>query len=91
LGILALLVASSTPAKAQATRDLKERCEQLIAYYDWYGASRSENTDGSRNMADMEARIDCDAGRYEKGIAAMEDLLKRKRFPVPAPGQPAGP
>jgi hypothetical protein len=71
-------------AAGQSTPDLKARCDQLLDYYDWYGASRSENTDGSRNMVDIDARLECQAGRYEKGIAAMEDLLRRKRLPVPA-------
>jgi hypothetical protein len=89
--LLATLVAGTNTVHAQTTGDLKARCDQLAAYYDWYGASRSENTDGSRNVADMDAKLDCEQGRYEKGIVAMEDLLKRKRLPIPAPGQPAHP
>src|SRR5262245_40387538 len=89
--LLVTLVAGTNTVNGQTTGDLKARCDQLVAYYDWYGASRSENTDGSRNMADMDAKLDCEQGRYEQGIAAMEDLLKRKRLPIPAPGQSAHP
>lgn len=89
--LIATLAVGTNTVNAQTTGDLKARCDQLVAYYDWYGASRSENTDGSRNMADMDAKLDCEQGRYDKGIAAMEDLLKRKRLPIPAPGQSAHP
>ena len=65
--------------------DLKTRCQQLLAYYEWFGTSRHENTDGEHNMSFMRARIDCDHGRYEQCIAQMEALLQRKKFPVPPP------
>ena len=70
-------------ASASTSPDLKARCDQLISYFDRYGAGRSENSDGARNMTDIGARIDCEQGRYDKGIAAMEALLKQKGFDVP--------
>jgi hypothetical protein len=70
-------------ASAQTSPDPKARCTQLFSYYERYGASRSENSDGARNMTAMGARIDCEQGRYDKGIAAMEALLKQKGFDVP--------
>lgn len=69
-------------AVAQAD-DLKARCDQLIAYFDRYGSSRGEHSDGARNMTRISASIDCDRGQYEQGIAEMEDLLRRKKFTVP--------
>jgi hypothetical protein len=81
--IITFVMATTHSAAAQTTPSLKARCSQLLAYYDWYGSSRSENTDGSRNMASIGARVDCDHGRYEQGIAEMEDLLRRKQLPVP--------
>ena len=63
--------------------DPKARCEQLLRYYEWFGTSRHENTDGEHNMTFMRARIDCDHGRYEQGIAQLEELLRRKKFTVP--------
>jgi hypothetical protein len=80
-----LPAAMANPASAQTTPDLKARCEQLIAYYDRYGASRNENSDGVRNFTRIGASIDCDRGLYEKGIKTMEDLLRRKKFTVPSP------
>ena len=57
----------------------------IMAGYEWFGSSRHENTDGVHNMTFMRAHIDCDHGRYEQGIALMEELLRRKKFPVPPP------
>jgi hypothetical protein len=78
-----VLTGMATAASAQTTPDPKARCAQLISHYERYGASRSENSDGARNMTDIGARIDCEQGRYDKGIAAMEALLKQKGFDVP--------
>lgn len=65
----------------------KERCEQLIEYFDYYGQSRGEGvSDGARNMDRIGAKIDCDRGDYQKGIAMMETLLRNKRMGIPAPG-----
>ena len=80
---------TATPASAQTNSALKARCDQLINYYERYGASRGENSDGARTMADIGARLDCEKGRYEQGVAAMEDLLRRKHFDVPPATQSA--
>jgi hypothetical protein len=64
---------------------ISARCEQLLEYYEWFGTSRLENTDGAHNMSFMRARIECDHGRYEQCIAELEALLRRKKFPVPPP------
>ena len=82
--ILAVVLAASA-ASAQSPEDLKARCNQLISYYDRYGASRSENSDGSRNMTRIGAGIDCEKGRYQESIATMENLLRQKNFDVPPP------
>jgi hypothetical protein len=81
--VLTAGMATSASAQTQPTPDLKARCAQLIDHFERYGASRSENSDGARNMTDIGARIDCEHGRYEQGIASMEALLKRKGFDVP--------
>ena len=83
--ILAAGFANSASAQTSPDPDLKTRCTQLTSFYDRYGASRSENSDGARNPTRIAAGIDCDEGHYEKGIAAMEALLKAKRFDVPPP------
>jgi hypothetical protein len=81
--MIILMTALTNPASAQMDQDLKARCSQLIRYYDYYGASRTENSDGGRNMTRIGAQVDCTKGRYQAGIEAMEDLLRRKKFPVP--------
>jgi hypothetical protein len=80
-----LATAMVNPAPSQMSRDLKTRCDQLVAFFDRYGASRTENSDGARNYTRIGAAIDCQRGDYVHGIAAMEALLKRKRFEVPPP------
>jgi hypothetical protein len=75
-------------ASGPSSADLQARCDQLISMYDRYGAGRSENSDGARNHTEIGARIDCSNGRAAEGVAAMEDLLRRKKFDVPPP--PAG-
>ena len=72
-------------ATAPGNADLKARCEQLMSMYDRYGASRSENSDGARNHTRIGAGIDCANGHAAEGVAAMEDLLKRKKFEAPPP------
>ena len=84
LSAVVMTAALATPATAQTSADLKARCEQLTSYFDRYGASRSENSDGARNHTRIAAGIECQEGQYPEGIAAMEDLLKRKHFDVPA-------
>jgi hypothetical protein len=87
--VSALAAVAIDPAPAQTTRDLAQRCAQLIAFFDRYGVSRSNNSDGRRNHTRIGAEIDCQRGQYTKGIAIMEDLLKRKAFDVPPPAPPS--
>ena len=75
-------------ASAPTSPDLKARCDQLISYFDRYGASRGENSDGVRNHTRIAAGLDCEKGHYAEGVAAMETLLKNKHFDVPP--QPTG-
>jgi hypothetical protein len=76
-------------ASAQTTRELAARCAQLVAFYDRYGVGRSNNSDGRRNHTRIVAEIDCQRGQYEKGIAIMEDLLRKKAFDAPPPAPPS--
>ena len=59
-----------------------------MTFFDRYGASRSENTDGARNHTRIAAGLDCQSGKASEGVVAMEDLLRRKKFDVPP--APAG-
>ncbi len=83
--IVTLLVAAQL---AQATVDPAARCAQLVAYYDRFGVGRSNNSDGRRNHTRILAELYCLEGNYQKGIAIMEDLLRRKAFTVPPPAKP---
>src|SRR5919198_3071364 len=85
LGPIVAIVLAAGAASAQTPQDLKARCNQLISYYDRYGASRSENSDGARNMTRIGAGVDCEKGHYQESITAMEALLKQKNFDVPPP------
>jgi hypothetical protein len=87
----ALSVLCAAPAVAQTPSELKERCMQLTTYFDYYGVSRGENSDGGRNWTRIGASIDCDHGRYAQGISTMEALLRRKHFDVPPPDVAATP
>jgi hypothetical protein len=84
--LLAMVVFTGAgSALGQTNADLKARCDQLVAYYDYYNVSRSENSDGRRNHTRIGAEIDCERGNYEAGIKAMERLLTNKAFTVPQP------
>ena len=89
--VITVVVAADSAnfASAQTTVDLEARCSQLLAFYDYYGRSRSLNSDGGRNHTRIGAGIDCARGQYEKGIAIMEDLLRKKNFSVPPPAPPS--
>jgi len=76
---------AATDALAQTPQELKARCSQLIAYFDYYGVSRGENSDGARNGKRISASVECDRGNYEEGIREMEQLLVAKAFTVPRP------
>jgi hypothetical protein len=82
---VALVAGAAACASSLAAQTPKERCTQLIDFFDYYGTSRKENSDGSRNHTRIGAEIDCGRGLYEQGIKEMEDLLRRKKFTVPPP------
>jgi hypothetical protein len=82
---IALTASIVGPAFAQSPQDLKKRCAQLVNFFDYYGVSRGENSDGARNWTRIEAGLECDRGHYDDGIQDMEALLRRKAFAVPEP------
>ncbi|GEP58567.1 hypothetical protein [Reyranella soli] len=84
---LAAVVAIAIPNLAlgqQSEMAPKDRCAQLLAYWDQRSASKGEGASGS-DMARKAAGLDCDNRRYADGIKRMEDLLRQNRYPVPAP------
>src|SRR5258708_40123064 len=80
---IVLMASIADPASAQTQQDLKARCAQLVNFFDYYGVSRGEHSDGPRNWTRIKAGMDCDHGHFEEGIGDMEALLKRKGFTVP--------
>ncbi|MBS0518365.1 MAG: hypothetical protein JSR90_06710 [Proteobacteria bacterium] len=62
----------------------KEHCRQLVAFYDRYGVSRSEHSDGAKNHFRIRAAIDCERGLCGVCVHEMEVLLVRKAFDIPA-------
>jgi hypothetical protein len=80
---------SIKPMTPQRLAWLKGRCSQLVAFFDYYGVSRGENTDGARNFTRIGAAIECERTHYRNGIDTMAALLVRKAFEVPKPGAPA--
>jgi len=75
-----------TAASAQQTNEqLAARCAELGALYDRYNARRGEGS-GGPNMARLGAGLDCQKGRYQQGIKALEDLLQRSRIAYPPAG-----
>lgn len=91
LGMLVWLAAAGLvllPAsgRAQQTNEqLAARCAQLGALFDRYNLQRGEGS-GGPNMARLGAALDCQRGRYEQGIRALEQLLQRNRIPYPPAG-----
>ena len=89
LVLLALVLsAGATAALAQGpgqgtlSADPRTRCAELVAFWQRHGGSRSEGFGGG-DIARKNAEVDCGAGRYDSGIRAMEDLLRRNGYTVP--------
>ena len=66
----------------QTNEQLAARCAELGAIFDRYGTRRSEGS-GGPDMIRLGAGIDCQKGRYQQGIKALEDLLDRNRISYP--------
>jgi len=83
--IAAIAVPPAFAADPTADAAAKKRCNDLVAFYDRWGATRTpDNSDGARNHRRINAAFDCERGNYEAGIAKMETLLHDKGFEVPA-------
>lgn len=70
------------PVAAQDNQQLAARCAQLGALYDKYNVRRGEGGSGP-DLDRVGAGIDCQHGRYEKGIKTLEKLLRNARIDVP--------
>jgi hypothetical protein len=76
------------PMTPQRVAWLKGRCAQLVAFFDYYGVSRGENSDGARNHTRIGAAIECERTSYRTGIDTMAAMLVRKAFDLPKPNTP---
>ena len=79
---------SAKPMSPARMTWMKGRCSQLVAFFDYYGVSRGENSDGPRNHTRIGAAIECERTHVRVGVKTMEALLKRKAFDLPQPGTP---
>ena len=84
--LLSLLASGPFPsARAQPTSEqLAARCSQLYALADRYLTRRGEGS-GGPNMILLGAGLDCQKGRYEQGVATLEELLRGQRVTIPPP------
>ena len=77
-----LLLAPLSGHAQQTDEQLAARCSQLGALFDRYNLQRGEGS-GGPNMSRLGAALDCQRGRYQQGIRALEELLQRNRIPYP--------
>jgi hypothetical protein len=83
--LILFAMVAALPARADTLSDLKARCAQLTTFWEYYGATRTEHSDGTRNWAYINACNDCksaDAEVRNKGLEAMKYLLLRKKFAI---------
>ena len=73
------------PPQGTLSTDPRTRCAELVAFWQRHGGSKSEGFGGG-DIARKNAEVDCGAGRYESGIWAMEELLRRNGYTVPPAG-----
>jgi hypothetical protein len=89
--LVLVLSAAATASVAQGlgqetlSTDPRTRCAELVAFWQRHGGSKSEGGGGG-DIARKNAEVDCGAGRYDSGIRAMEELLRRNGYTVPPAG-----
>jgi hypothetical protein len=81
-GITAVLLSLGSAGAQQTNEQLAARCSELGAIFDRFGTRRGEGS-GGPDMTRLGAGIDCQKGRYQQGIKALEDLLQRNKIPYP--------
>jgi hypothetical protein len=66
-------------AEPVADAAAKRRCNELMAFYDRWGATKTpDNSDGARNHNRIAAEFDCKRGDYAAGIAKMESQIHNR-------------
>lgn len=79
---LALLAAACSAPPASPAK--LERCTKLHATWMRYGQHITFHHTGQQARAEL-ALQDCRQGRYDRGMAELEELLRRGRIPAPPP------
>ena len=82
LSAIASAAVAQGPGQGTLSADPRTRCAELVAFWQRHGGSKSEGGGGG-DIARKNAEVDCGAGRYESGIRAMEELLRRNGYTVP--------
>ena len=82
--VLLGILAGSLGGAAEAQQTPVARCLQLADHADRYLRRSGEGGSGP-NMMVLSARLDCQKGKPEKGIADLEKLLRDQRINVPPP------
>jgi hypothetical protein len=83
LAVLATAFAATAASAQDAPKTGKARCAELVGFYDRYGVTRSEHSDGAKNHYRIRAGFECERGNYEAGIRQIETQLMRKKFELP--------
>ena len=81
----AIATTSVAQGTGQETLGADPSCAELVAFWQRHGGSKSEGGGGG-DIARKNAEVDCAAGRYQSGIRAMEELLRRNGYTVPPAG-----
>lgn len=81
-GLTAVLLSLGGAGAQQTNEQLAARCNELGAIFDRFGTRRGEGS-GGPDMTRLGAGIDCQKGRYQQGIKALEDLLQRNKISYP--------
>lgn len=84
LWIVVAMIGPEAIAQTTTSDPKAARCAQLLAFWDRYGVRRSEGG-GGPGMTRLGAGVDCDKGRYDSGIRAMEGLIRQNGYTVPPP------
>ncbi len=82
--VLLALMGGGSAAQQPPDEAKKARCFQLAGVADRYLMRRGEGS-GGPDMVVLGARIDCEKGRYDQGIRALEKELSGQRIPIPPP------
>lgn len=82
IAIGAALLPAACVGAPPASPAKTNHCVQLYTLWSRYGQHVTFHHTGQRARAEL-AVEDCRDGRYEQGLAELEELLRRNRIPIP--------